>query len=313
MTLEELLKLLEQAGGSAGPVTAAPATAASAPAKPAAASGVPGLTPSAGLLSTDLMSIGAGTEFGNLVDPLFGINAGSASSTGGEVGGGVGALIGLLFGPLGSALGGLGGGFLGDLLGGWIGGGIPRSAKSGAIGTALESSGNPLDALIGQYVGKGVAQGDVLSESGPSSFETDVDRFAAMVEALTGLQAPGVTATGFQHNPTWQNPAMARAIQGFQLPPGYEFVNDPSKLADVYKDIASKIGISASNVYGKAGQRDWTSVVQELISQGALTKYGGPMGAAGAQNTSAGAIPNISLPHPLAQNQPQLTPPPYPV
>jgi hypothetical protein len=293
MTLQELLKLLEQADGSAGPVTAAPATAASTPATPGAAAGVPGAAlgvAGAGLsTATGIPGLGLSLEAIPLlqeisqtfIDPLFGLNPS----------------------PLG---------FLGPL-GDWIAGGIPRSAKSGAIGTALESSGNPLDALIGQYVGKGVAQGDVLSESGPSNFETDVSRFAAMVEALTGLQAPEATATGFNHNPTWENPAMARAIQGFQLPPGYEFVNDPSKLADVYKDIASKIGMSASNVYGKAGQRDWTSVVQELISQGALTKYGGPMGAAGAQNTSAGAIPNISLPHPLAQNQPQLTPPPYPL
>ncbi len=306
MTLQDLLDLLAQSGGSTAP-TAAPATAASKPASPAAASGVPGLS-----------SITSGTGIGNLVDPLFGINPGSASSEGGEIGGGIGLLTGLALAPetggLSLLLDPLLGAFGGDILGGWFGGGLPTEAKPAGIASALGASGNPLDVLLGQYVNKGVSEGDSLSQSGNSTFEAAVARFGAMLEALTGTRAPGVTATGFNNNPSWNSPGLGKAIQGFQLPPGYEFINDPSALTDVYKDIASKIGMSAPfNIYGKGGQQDWQSIVQELIGQGALQKYQGPLGAAGAQNTSAGAIPNVSLPHPLAPNPALSVPPPYPV
>ena len=265
------------------------------------------------MLNPSATGISTGNEIGNLIDPLFGINQGSASTMGGEVGGGVGALIGMLFGPLGSALGGLGGGLLGDVVGGWIGGGVPTETKTTGIASALGSSGNPLDALIAQFINnKGVTQDNPLSSG---SFDEATRRFAAMVEALTGQKAPEATATGFNNNPTWQNPAMGRAIKGFQLPAGYEFVNDPSKFADIFKDVSGAVGSSASTAFsGPDAQNEWQRVLRELIQQGALTKYQGPLGApGGTPNTAPGAIPNISLPHPLAQNQPAMTPTPYPV
>ena len=229
------------------------------------------------------------------------------------IGGGIGSLIGMLFGPLGSLLGGFGGGALGDILGGWIGGGVPTEAKTTGIAGALGSSGNPLDAMIAQFINqKGVLQGNPLSNPGT---DEATRRFAAIVEALTGQQAPEATATGFQNNPTWQNPQMGKVMENLRIPAGYEFVNDPSKYADVFKDVSGAVGNSASTAFsGPDAQNEWQRVLRELIQQGALTKYQGPLGApGGTPNTTPGAIPNVSLPHPLAQNPALSVPAPYPV
>lgn len=295
MTIEEIIAKLkelqtqQQSGASGG--SAAPASAASVPAS--ATSG--------------------GTQLGTLINPALGINTGPSSAEGGQIGGDIGSVLGLLFGPAGSALGGLGGGLLGDVLGGAIGGGVPTAAKSTALGTALDTSGSGIDALIGKFIGKEVNSGNVLSQSDPSNAENDVRRFAAIVEALTGQRGPSVTATGFNNNPTWNNPGIGKAIKDFRIPAGYQFSSDPSKLGDIYKDVSGSIGLQSTGIKGPGSGEEWQRIVRELIQQGALTKYQGPLGAAGGGNTSGGAIPNVSLPHPLAQNQQQLTQAPYPV
>lgn len=313
LTLAQLIQLLQQSGGGV-----APSGAASVPKATAGATGLPGvgtLGGGASLLSPSGTGTSTGIQAGNLVDPLFGINAGAASGEGGAIGGGLGSIIGLLFGPLGSALGGLGGSFLGDILGGWIGGGVPAAAKSESIANAFGSSGNSLDALIGQYIGRGINNGGVLSESGGSTLEGGARRFAAMLEALTGQSAPGVTGTGFNNNPYFGTPSLGTAGNRFQLPAGYEFASDPSKLGDIFQDLKNAIGLSAPGVGGKTAgaQGEWQDVVRQLIQQGGLTKYQGPLGAAGGGNTSSSSIPNVSLPHPLAQNSAAFTPAPYPV
>jgi hypothetical protein len=194
---------------------------------------------------------------------------------------------------------------IGDLIG------LPTEAKTSGIETALAGTGSANDALISQFIGREVNAGNPLSNN---STDNDVRRFAAMVQALTGEGAPGATATGFQNNPTFDNPAMAKAIERFKLPAGYQFANNPSADADIYKDISGSIGLDASNIFGKSGQSDWQSVVRQLIQQGALTKYQGPLGAPGGGPTSAGSIPNVSLPHPLSSTaNPAIAPAPYPV
>lgn len=199
------------------------------------------------------------------------------------------------------------------LLGGFFGSeltGLPTEAKTQGIGTALAGTGNPLDALISRFIGREVNAGNPLSSN---TADNATRRVAAMIQALTGQRAPTATATGFQNNPTWQNPAMGKAIERFRLPAGYQFATDPSALQNIYKDVSGAVGTDASKIYGGGGEQDWQQVVRQLIQQGALTKYQGPLGAAGGGNTSGGAIPNVSLPHPLTnQANPAFAPAPYP-
>lgn len=275
----------------------------------AVSSGAPGV-------GTLLQSGGGGANIGNLIGQLFGLNPSSAGATGSEIGTGIGALAGSFI-PIpgvGTLLGALAGGALGDVFGNLVGGGIPQTAKTTALGQAFGASGNPIDALLAKFIQRGVGQGDVLSQSGGSTFEGALQRLGAMLEALTGQKGATVTATGFQNNPTYGPKPLGFAADKYQLPAGYEFVQDPSKLQQIYKDLLPIIGMSAPGFGAGAGsQEEWKRIVNELISQGTLQKYGGPLGAVGAGPTSAGAIPNISLPHPLAQNTGKFAPPPYPV
>lgn len=297
MTIEELLQILNQSGGSGPPSGSAAPTASVTPSSLASAGGT-------------------GTQIGNLVDPAIGVNPGAASAEGGAIGGGIGGLLGLIFGPAGSALGSLGGGFLGDVIGGAVGGGVPRAQKSQGIEAALGQSGNPLDALIAKYIGAGINKGGVLSESGGSTLEGGSRRFAAMLEAITGQSAPGVTPAGANAT-NFGNPSLGGAAGLYRLPAGYEFASDPSKLPQIFQDIMGAIGNNAPGEGFKGGagpQEEWQRVLRELIQQGALQKYQGPLGAAGGGGTSAGAIPNVSLPHPLASTgNPATAPAPYPV
>jgi hypothetical protein len=256
------------------------------------------------------------------------LNVGEGAAAGSQFGP-WGALVGAGIGQATGAVGqfqsgdiggGLGNLFLGPGLGSFIGdtiapAGIPREAKSFALGGALEQTGNPLDQLIGQFVNRGVGAGHVLSESGGSTFEGGVGRLAAMLEAITGQQAPAASATGFNNNPTYNSPQLGKAAKLFQLPTGDQFVNTQSGLATAAHDIERMLGpgMDAAGVGGKSGQMDWQRLLSELTSQGVLKKYQGQLGAPGANSTSAGAIPNVSLPHPLAQNQPQFAQSPYPV
>lgn len=281
MTLQEILDLLNQQSGSGG---AAPSGAASISSN--------NITNSFNPLN------GPADQFGGLLSTLGGGNPASGSAQEG------GAIGNLLLGPFG--------GFLGDFIGSLVGGGIPRSAKTEALGGALESSGNSLEDIIGQFINKGAGAGRVLSESGNSTFGQSTYDLASFLTALTGQQLPNVTASGFQHNPTFTAPGLGNAGTNFKLPPGYNFM-DPSKAQDAASIIERIVGLQQPAGQAKPAEADWQKVISQLISRGDLTKYNGPMGAVGASPTSPGAIPNVSLPHPLAQNQPQLTPPPYPV
>jgi len=198
--------------------------------------------------------------------------------------------------------------------------GVPREAKTSAIGSALGGTGNQIDQLLGSYINKGVNNGRVLSESGPGSFEGDVRRMSAMLEALTGEKAPNATATGFENNPTWANPPLGKAASKFQLPPGYEFINDPNAVNQAFDAIVKQLkGVGSADsanaaMSGSNGQGigDWQSVLNQLISQGDLKKYSGPMGAVGGGNTSGSAVPNVVLPHPLQSKSADFLPASYP-
>lgn len=194
---------------------------------------------------------------------------------------------------------------IGDLIG------LPKLAKTTGIENALADTGSGNDALISQFIGREVNAGNPLSSN---TADNAVRRFAAMVQALTGQGAPSATATGFQNNPTFTNPELGKALQRFRLPAGYEFANTPNAQQDIYTDLRNTLPLNSGNIFGKSGQADWQTVVRELIQQGALQKYQGPLGAAGGGNTAAGAIPNVSLPHPLTnQTNPAITSAPYPV
>lgn len=295
MTYDDLLQLIQeqQSGISGGSDLGSPSAAS-----------IPGIGSSGS----------SGEQLGNLLGPLFGINQGTSSAEGGTIGGDIGSLLGLLLGPAGSAVGGFAGGLLGDIFGGAIGGGLPTEAKTAGLGQAALSSGNPLDALIGKFIGREVNAGNPLSQSGSSTAEGAVQRFAALIEAITGQSAPGVTATGFQNNPTLGFPSLGAALQKFRLPAGYQFSNDPSKLADIYKDVSGAQGLTAPGVGGHNDPEEWQRILRELIQQGAITRYQGPLGAVGGGGTSPGAIPNVSLPHPLASSSnPAAVQSPYPV
>jgi len=276
-----------------------------------------GGAPAAGAASVPMSALGgvspAGSAAGAGLGGLFGINSNNTDAgLGGQAGGTVGGLLGSALGPLGSIGGDFIGSMLGDLLGELIGGGIPRGAKTSALGGALEGSGNPLDAIVGQFVGQGASAGRVLSESGSSTFGQSTEDLAAYLSALTGQQLPNVTATGFQHNPSFLAPGLGNAGSNFKIPAGYNFM-DPSQAQNASSIIERIIGMQQPAGQLKPAEADWQKIVSQLISKGDLTKYSGPMGAAGGQPTSASAIPNLSLPHPLAQNQPQTTPAPYPL
>ena len=290
MTLQDILDLLNQQGpaGAYSGGASAPAAASVSPNAISSGGNYPAFSP------LNPLGAAAGAGLGN----LFGINSNNQDAQLGSLAGGFAG------GPLGT--------FLGDLIGGWIGGGIPRGAKTEALGGALESSGNSLEDIIGQFINKGAGAGRVLSESGNSTFGQSTYDLASFLTALTGQQLPNVTASGFQHNPTFTAPGLGNAGTNFKLPPGYNFM-DPSKAQDAASIIERIVGLQQPAGQAKPAEADWQKVISQLISRGDLTKYNGPMGAVGASPTSPGAIPNVSLPHPLAQNQPQLTPPPYPV
>lgn len=290
MTLQDILDMLNQNG-----------TAMSSPSGGGAASvsssALGGLNPLGGI----------GGQLGGLLGGAFG------GSQGGEagLGSGVGSLLGgLTLGPLGA----LGGGFLGDFIGSLIGGGVPREAKTSAVGSALSNSGNPLADLVGQFVSKGADMGHVLSESGGSTFGNSAETLATFLQALTGSQIPTVTGSGFEHNPTFTPPGLGLSGSHFQLPQGYQFM-DASNAGDAASVIEKIIGLTtqSTNTPGKSLQGDWQQVVQQLIGNGDLTKFQGTLGSPGNAPTSPGANPNVSLPHPLAQNRVQATPAPYPL
>lgn len=299
MTIQELIDLLTS--GQSG-ITPGPAPAASAP---AAASTTPNAVATAKTTATGLPLIGSAAAVGDLlgteIDPLFGINPGQSSNIGGSIGGAFG----------------LGGALLGELIGGWVGGGVPRSAKSAAIGQALETGGG-LDPYIASFVNRGVKGGQVLSESGPSTFEGAVDRLSAMLEGLTGESANPVTGTGFNNNPTFNPEMIGRAGTQFKLPPGYAFLgNDSTDLAAALNDIQRTIGVGQQAGYNESGpsaQDQWKKVISDLIASGNLTKYQGPTGSPGGGTPGSGSIPNVALPHPLNQlANPASAPAPYPV
>jgi hypothetical protein len=291
MTWQEWLNQQQIAGGGA---PAAGAGAASIP-----ASSIPGAGG-----NNNLTGVAAG---------VGGMLGGNPGSTDASLGGGIGDIAGTIGGSLlGIPFLGAAGGFIGDLIGSLFGGGVPREAKTSALGGALEGSGNPLDAIVGQFVGQGASAGRVLSESGSSTFGQSTEDLAAYLSALTGQQLPNVTATGFQHNPSFLAPGLGNAGTNFKIPAGYNFM-DPSQAQNASSIIEKIIGMQQPAGQLKPAEADWQKIVSQLISKGDLTKYNGPMGAAGGQPTSASAIPNLSLPHPLAQNQPQTTPAPYPL
>ena len=194
--------------------------------------------------------------------------------------------------------------------------GVPREAKTQAIGQAALQSGVPIEELLGGFIGKGVQGGHVVSESGANTFESSVNRVADFLSGLTGQPMPSITGTGdaFKTPATMNFPGMGATGRAFQLPAGYEFINpnDPQALSKVYNDITNLVGVqSPASGAGATGQ--WNNLVQELIKQNVHKRYGGPMGAAGGMpmGTTAGT-PNVALPHPLTQDQPTLAAP-YPV
>jgi hypothetical protein len=308
MTWQEWLNQQQLAGGGA----TAPAAAASIPtaALPSVvqggAGGLSSVSPTGGGMG------GIGSEISGLLGGIGDFTSGNTAA-GLEGLGGTALLAGSPFAAETFGLSEVPG-LVMELLGMFGVGGtsVPREAKTTALGGALEGSGNPLDAIVGQFIGQGAGAGRVLSESGSSTFGQSTEDLAAYLSALTGQQLPNVTATGFQHNPTFMAPGLGNAGSNFKIPAGYNFM-DPSQAQNASSIIERIIGMQQPAGQLKPAQADWQKIVSQLISKGDLTKYNGPMGAAGGQPTSAGAIPNVSLPHPLAQNQPQVTPAPYPL
>lgn len=221
-------------------------------------------------------------------------------------------------------VGGQLGGTLENLFG--AGPGVPREAKTAAIGTALGNSGDPLAALLGQYVGTGAQGGHVFSESGPTTFGGATDQVAAMLEALTGQQIPGVTGTGtnFSKDPTYTPGALGRVGTNLQLPQGFEFVNDPSKYPQILKDIEQLVPMGGS-LAGAPGVKQeegrWKDLLSQLQSQGILQRYQGSLGAPGAGGGTPGQAGQgapgtaATLAHPFTnqQNNSKFATSPYPL
>ena len=300
MTLQDLLNMINQGGGSAG------STAAS-------------VSPSA------LSSVtNPGGALGGALGGAFGGNPSSGdASLGGNAGGLVGGIAGSALGPLGSLGGSAVGDLIGTLIGSLIGGGVPREAKTSAVGSALTGSGNPLDALVGQFVTKGANQGRVLSESGSSTFGQSAYDLADFLSALTGQQEPSVTASGFNKNPSFTAPALGKVASRLQIPAGYNFLSAANE-PDAAKIIQQIVGIQQPAGSYPAQKADWQKVLQDLIAKGDLTRYQGTLGSpqgttpttpGTASTASVGAgtssNPTIALPHPLAP--PPVVQPPYPL
>lgn len=149
---------------------------------------------SGGLGMLGLGGIGSslGTEGSNLLGPLFGLNQSGAGNEGGEIGGGIGSAIGMLFPEFGGPLvGGALGSLFGGLAGNWVGGGVPQMQKPQAFSTGLSDSGNPLEKLLGGYVEtQGIQKGYDLSEPAGSNTPFNPDRFANVLEFLSGQNFP---------------------------------------------------------------------------------------------------------------------------
>ena len=289
MTLQDILDMLQQSGGTSPTTSGGGAASVSK----SALAGLPGIG-----------SLAAG--------PTSLANAASAGNPSGIVSG-VGQTLMEIPTPYTEIPGALLE-LLGNL-GVFGGAGVPREAKSASIGQALSASGNPLSDLLGNFVTQGVNAGHVFSEGGNRTFGQAVERIAGMLAALTGQSIPTVTGTGnFQNNPTLQFPALgSRGDQRYQLPAGYEFAQDPSKYGQLFKDVSGVVGNEAT-MSGKEANSEWQRVLQELIGQGILQKYQGPLGpvhGGSAVTGGAGGAPNIALPHPLNPNPSKFPAAPY--
>lgn len=164
--------------------------------------------------------LSGGSKIGNvlqqLLGPLFGLNQSGAGGTGGEVGGLAGGALGSIFGPLGTLGGSALGDLLGSLVGNWAGGGLNREAKPNALINTLEASGNPVESELGKYIfNSGTQKGYDLSE--PAGTPFNPTREADVLQLLSGEALPkGVTATGFQHDPTltgWKSLQQLQAME----------------------------------------------------------------------------------------------------
>lgn len=298
MTLQEILDLIQQQQSSGGQSAASPTSASVSPntigstaggaasllgSGAGALSGTGGITSILPILGQGLTSLTGGPSRHNPVTDM-------SSQLG--------------FGWLAKLTEDLGIPTISDLFG------VPREAKTASLGQALQGTGNPLAGLVGQFINNGVAGGHVLSESGASTFGNSTETLASFLQALTGSQIPTVQGTGdFQKNPTFTPPGLGLSGSHFQLPAGYQFMdiqNSPQAAMDIEKIIGTTS--TGGNIQG-----DWQKVIQQLIGQGALTKYQGALGSPGNAPTNPGNNPNVSLPHPLAQNRVQATPPPYPL
>src|SRR5215469_7343334 len=79
--------------------------------------------------------------------------------------------------------------------------GLPKTAKTQAVGQNLVAGGDPLGQLVGQYMGAGAAAGHPLSDP---HFGRAVEQVAGLLEGLTGQQIQPTTVTGqFQHPVNW--------------------------------------------------------------------------------------------------------------
>jgi hypothetical protein len=111
-----------------------------------------------------------------------------------------------MFGPWGTGIGAALGAMLG-IIPGLTEGGLPKMTKPQGFANALEGSGNPLEAMLGQYIQQfGIGKGIPLSSSSPTpGFQPTA--MGNVLEFLAGQQFPdlhGTTLTpkgqtGYQH------------------------------------------------------------------------------------------------------------------